>query len=117
MKDLPKNKETAPKESKGSKIGGGLDALFKDNNSVRATTDNTYAERIIEEKEKPKKETLNRHTFFFEDELILKIKQLKYWDRRETITEIVNDALLEVINEYEKKNGILKPIPESKKKK
>ena len=47
-------------------------------------------------------------------ELIEKLKRLKYWDRRITQTEIVNEAIRAVINDYEKKNGLLQPIPAKK---
>lgn len=52
-----------------------------------------------------------RKTYIFDVELIEKIKQIEYWDRRESLTEIVNESLTQTIREYEKKNGPLQPIP------
>jgi hypothetical protein len=37
-------------------------------------------------------------------------KAIAYWDRI-LIKEVVNTALLEALNKYEKKDGDIKPIP------
>lgn len=53
-----------------------------------------------------------RATFVVNEELLEKVKALAYWDRV-TIKTVVNTALQEAIDKYEKKNGPLQPTPKS----
>ena len=44
------------------------------------------------------------------ENLLDKVKAVAYWDRLK-IKEVVNTALEEYLSRYEKKNGVVKPMP------
>lgn len=52
-----------------------------------------------------------RYTTILAEETLEKLRRLSYWDRR-SIKSIISIALEKHINEYQKNNGNLKPIPE-----
>lgn len=51
-----------------------------------------------------------RATLILKIELLDKIKAVAYWDRLK-IKDVVNNAMTDFINKYEKANGEIKPIP------
>lgn len=51
-----------------------------------------------------------RATFILRENLLDKVKAVAYWDRLK-IKEVVNTALEEYLSRYEKKNGVVKPMP------
>ena len=51
-----------------------------------------------------------RATFIVNEEILEKLKAIAYWERLK-IKEVVNEALLEAVKQYEEKNGVVKPIP------
>ena len=60
---------------------------------------------------KKKKESTNRAaTFLIETTLLEAINSIAYWERIRK-KDIINKALKNYINEYEKKKGSLQPIP------
>jgi hypothetical protein len=56
------------------------------------------------------KENETRATFILNEDLLEKLKAIAYWERQ-LIKEVVNEALLGVVTNYEKKHGQIKPIP------
>lgn len=56
------------------------------------------------------KPTETRATFIVQDETLEKLKAIAYWDRL-LIKEVVEEAFIDAIKSYEKKNGPIKPIP------
>ena len=56
------------------------------------------------------KENETRATFIVREDFLEKLKAIAYWERV-TIKEVLDKALEEALNKYEKKNGIVKPIP------
>lgn len=50
-------------------------------------------------------------SFRIREDLLEKVRALSYWER-ETITDLVNEALAEFIARHEKKNGKIQPAPE-----
>jgi hypothetical protein len=53
-------------------------------------------------------ENWTRATFIVREDLLDKVKDLAYWDRRQ-VKEIVNESLEAYINKHEKKSGTIKP--------
>lgn len=53
------------------------------------------------------KEEETRATFIVKEELLDKLKAIAYWERA-MIKEIINSALQEYVDRYEKKNGVIK---------
>lgn len=51
-----------------------------------------------------------RATFIVREDLLDKFKAIAYWDRN-LIKNIINSALEDYVERYEKKNGTVKPIP------
>jgi hypothetical protein len=51
-----------------------------------------------------------RATFIVNEELLEKLKAIAYWDRL-LIKEVINNALQDAVQGYERKNGEIKPIP------
>lgn len=54
-----------------------------------------------------------RATFIVNKEALEKLKAVAYWDRI-LIKDVINTALEEAIARYEKKNGVINPIPKRK---
>lgn len=54
-----------------------------------------------------------RATFIVNKEALEKLKAVAYWDRL-LIKDVINTALEEAIARYEKKNGVINPIPKKK---
>lgn len=56
------------------------------------------------------KEGETRATFIVQEAALDKIKAIAYWDRK-NIKDVLNDALIAFINDYEKKNGAIHKMP------
>jgi hypothetical protein len=70
----------------------------------------TQTKEITKSSHEGTKENEVRATFIVNEDLLEKLKAIAYWDRI-LIKEVVNKALEDVVEKYEKKNGDLKPIP------
>lgn len=55
-----------------------------------------------------------RATFIINEELLDKLKAIAYWERLK-IKDVLNRALEDEIARYEKKNGVVKPMPKTEK--
>jgi hypothetical protein len=51
----------------------------------------------------------SRVTYIVKESLQEKVKAIAYWERV-LIKDVINPALQEAVDKYEKKNGIIKPI-------
>lgn len=84
----------------------GLDSLLGGSKEAKPTPRaNTPKEGL--------KGTDTRATFVLEEQVLEKIKAVAYWERR-LIKEVVTEALLNYLSEYEKKKGEVKPRPSTK---
>ena len=70
----------------------------------------TVFKTITKSSQEGTKENETRATFIVDEALLDKLKAIAYWDRV-LIKEVINSALQDVVAKYEKKNGIVKPIP------
>lgn len=52
-----------------------------------------------------------RATYYMREDIIEKLREIAYWDRK-TIKEVMHDMALKYVQEYETKNGELQSIPE-----
>jgi hypothetical protein len=59
-------------------------------------------------------ENETRATFIVNEEVLEKIKAIAYWERIR-IKDVVDRAQLQVVAEYEKKSGPIKPTPKNKR--
>lgn len=73
----------------------------------------TVFKTITKSSQEGTKENETRATFIVDEALLDKLKAIAYWDRV-LIKEVINSALQDVVAKYEKKNGIVKPIPTKK---
>ena len=70
----------------------------------------TQFKKITKSSQEGTKANETRATFIVNEEVLEKLKGIAYWNRS-LIKEVIHDALLEAVNKYEKKNGIIKKIP------
>jgi len=70
----------------------------------------TQTKEITKSSQEGTKENETRATFIINEELLDKLKAIAYWDRV-LIKDVVNVALQDTIAKYEKKSGVIKPIP------
>jgi hypothetical protein len=70
----------------------------------------TNTREITKTSQEGTKEGETRATFIVTEASLEKLKAIAYWDRL-TIKETAQEAIDEYIERYEKKNGVLKPIP------
>jgi len=69
----------------------------------------TQTKEVTKSSQEGTKENEVRATFIVREDLLEKLKAIAYWDRL-LIKEVVNTALQEAIDKYEKNNGEIKPI-------
>jgi len=69
----------------------------------------TQTKEVTKSSQEGTKENEVRATFIVREDLLEKLKAIAYWDRL-LIKEVVNTALQEAVDKYEKKNGEIKPI-------
>ena len=70
----------------------------------------TQVKEITKSSQEGTKENETRATFIVNEDLLEKIKRIAYWERV-MLKNIINTALEDAVNKYEKKNGVIKPIP------
>jgi hypothetical protein len=93
---------------------GGLNSLLGDQpEKVKRGRPVTQTKEITKSSQEGTKENETRATFIINEELLEKLKAIAYWDRV-LIKEVVNTALQDAVDKYEKKNGDIKPIPTKK---
>ena len=89
---------------------GGLNSLLGDSDKPKRGRPNTSTKEITKSSQEGTKEKETRATFIVNEELLEKLKAIAYWERS-LIKDVVNTALQDVVNKYEKKSGAIKPIP------
>lgn len=90
---------------------GGLNSLLGDQtDKPKRGRPKTSTREITKSSQEGTKEKETRATFIVNEELLDKLKAIAYWDRK-LIKEVVDTALQDAIDKYEKKNGDIKPIP------
>jgi hypothetical protein len=70
----------------------------------------TQNKEITKSSQEGTKENETRATFIINEELLEKLRAIAYWDRV-LIKDVVNIALQDIVSKYEKKSGVIKPIP------
>ncbi len=90
---------------------GGLNSLLGDQpDKPKRGRPVTQTKEVTKSSQEGTKENETRATFIVNEELLDKLKAIAYWDRV-LIKDVVNTALQEAIDKYEKKSGDIKPIP------
>ena len=89
---------------------GGLDSLLGESTKPKRGRPKTSTRVITKSSQEGTKVNETRATFIVREDLLDKLKALAYWDRK-LIKEVVNDALQDAVDRYEKKNGDIKPAP------
>ncbi len=89
---------------------GGLNSLLGDNDKPKRGRPKTSTREITKSSQEGTKEKETRATFIVNEELLDKLKTIAYWDRV-LIKDVVNTALQDIVDKYEEKNGVIKPIP------
>ena len=90
---------------------GGLNSLLGDQpEKPKRGRPVTQTKEITKSSQEGTKENETRATFIVNEELLDKLKAIAYWDRV-LIKDVVNTALQDRVDKYEKKNGDIKPIP------
>jgi hypothetical protein len=90
---------------------GGLDSLLGNPTAKpKRGRPVTQTKEITKSSQEGTKENETRATFIINEDLLEKLKAIAYWDRI-LIKEVINTALLDTIAKYEKKSGVVKPIP------
>jgi hypothetical protein len=90
---------------------GGLSSLLGDQpEKPKRGRPKTSTKEITKTSQDGTKEFETRATFIINEGLLEKLKAIAYWDRL-LIKDVVNTALQDAIDKYEKKNGNVKPIP------
>ena len=90
---------------------GGLNSLLGDQpEKPKRGRPVTQTKEITKSSQEGTKEKETRATFIVNEELLDKLKAIAYWDRV-LIKDVVNTALQDIVDKYEEKNGVIKPIP------
>ena len=93
-----------------SKKSLGLGSLLGEEPGRKVGRPVTQTKEITKSSQVGTKENETRATFIINEELLEKLKAIAYWDRI-LIKDVVNAALKDTVDKYEKKNGAVKPIP------
>ena len=90
---------------------GGLNSLLgEQTEKVKRGRPVTQTKEITKSSQEGTKVNETRATFIINEELLEKLKAIAYWDRV-LIKDVVNIALQDIVDKYEKKSGDIKPIP------
>lgn len=90
---------------------GGLSSLLGDQVDIpKRGRPITQTKEVIKSSQEGTKENETRATFIINEDLLDKLKAIAYWDRV-LIKDVINNSVEETIAKYEKKNGIINPIP------
>lgn len=87
---------------------GGLESLLGEYNNKPKK----QSKEITKSSPEGTKDKETRATFIVKEDLLEKLKAIAYWERK-LIKEIIGNTLQEVIANYEKENGEIKPIPKN----
>ena len=100
-------------------FSGGLDSLLGENKELKHKPGllkpkrgrpKTQTKTITKSSQEGTKENETRATFIVNEDLLEKLKAIAYWERS-LIKDVVNQALVDTVKKYEKKNGPVKPAP------
>lgn len=90
---------------------GGLSSLLGDQpEKPKKGRPKTSTREITKSSQEGTKENETRATFIVKEDLLEKLKAIAYWERV-LIKDVINKALLDAIEQHEKTNGEIKPIP------
>ena len=90
---------------------GGFNSLLgADKDKPTRGRPKTTTKEVTKSSQEGTKENETRATFIVNEELLDKLKAIAYWERV-LIKDVVNTALQEAVAKYEKKNGVINPIP------
>ena len=90
---------------------GGLNSLLGDQpDKPKRGRPVTQTKEVTKSSQEGTKENETRATFIVNEDLLEKLKAIAYWDRV-LIKDVVNTALQEAIDKYEKITGNIKSIP------
>lgn len=90
---------------------GGLNSLLGDQPEVtKVGRPITSTREVTKTSQEGTKENETRATFIVNEDLLEKLKAIAYWERL-LIKDIANQAFVDAIEKYEKKNGVINPIP------
>lgn len=90
---------------------GGLSSLLGDKpEAPKKGRPVTQTKEVTKSSEEGTKVGETRATFILNKDLLEKLKAMAYWDRV-LIKEVIDKALQEAVNKYEKNSGSIKPIP------
>ena len=90
---------------------GGLNSVLGDQpDKPKRGRPKTSTKQITKSSQEGTKDKETRATFIVNEDLLDKLKAIAYWDRK-LIKEVVDVALQDAVDKYEKKNGDIKPIP------
>lgn len=92
-------------------FSGGLNSLLGDQpEKPKRGRPVTQTKEITKSSQEGTKENETRATFIINEDLLEKLKAIAYWDRV-LIKDVINSALQDIVSKYEKKSGVIKPIP------
>jgi hypothetical protein len=90
---------------------GGLNSLLGDQpDKPKRGRPVTQTKEITKSTQEGTQENETRATFIVREELLDKLKAIAYWERA-LIKDVLNTALQEAVEKYEKRNGEIKPVP------
>jgi hypothetical protein len=92
---------------------GGLSSLLgeaPEEPKARKGRPKTQFKKITKSTQQGTQEGETRATFIVNEKLLEKVQAVAYWDRV-LIKEVINKALQEAVNKYEKTNGAIQPKP------
>ena len=95
---------------------GGLSSLLgeqPENPKRKVGKPKTQFKEITKSSQEGTLENETRATFIVKESLLEEVKAIAYWDRL-LIKDVINTALEDAIARYEKKNGVINPIPKRK---
>jgi len=98
-------------KTKRNRYEGTVDELAEKviSSSPKRGRPTTQFKEITKSSQEGTKENETRATFIVNEALLEKLKAVAYWERK-LIKVIINSALEEYVEKYEKKNGAIKPI-------
>lgn len=90
---------------------GGLNSLLRDEpDQPQPGRVRTSQREITKTSQIGTREGETRATFVVNEELLEKVKAIAYWDRI-SIREVINKALQDAVDLYEKDHGKIQPMP------
>jgi len=93
-------------------FAGGLNSLLESSNTAKSNRGRptTRTKEITKSSQENTRPDETRATFIVKEALLEKLKGIAYWERA-MIKDIINTAIEDAVNKYEKKNGPVKKIP------